>query len=87
KEKSQNRLKTVTLAQEKKVANESNVQFCWYEIFRQYNKDELATSAVHSTLQRDRQESLVREKVTRRLESIDDDRTYKRHRSQSPNIE
>ncbi|RIB19280.1 hypothetical protein C2G38_2083453 [Gigaspora rosea] len=70
--------KTATLAQEKKVAN---------EIERSVLLDELATSAVHSTLQRDRQESLVREKVTRRLESIDDDRTYKRHRSQSPNIE
>ncbi|CAG8620608.1 4427_t:CDS:10, partial [Ambispora gerdemannii] len=70
--------KTVTLAQEKKVAN---------EIERSVLLDELATSAVHSTLQRDRQESLVREKVTRRLESIDDDRTYKRHRSQSLNIE
>ncbi|CAG8563740.1 8844_t:CDS:2, partial [Ambispora leptoticha] len=70
--------KTATLAQEKKVAN---------EIERSVLLDELATSAVHSTLQRDRQESLVREKVSRRLESIDDDRTYKRHRSQSPNIE
>ncbi|CAG8515433.1 7650_t:CDS:2, partial [Cetraspora pellucida] len=70
--------KTATLAQEKKVAN---------EIERSVLLDELATSAVHSTLQRDRQESLVREKVTRRLESIDDDRTYKCHRSQSPNIE
>ncbi|CAG8458244.1 7262_t:CDS:10 [Acaulospora morrowiae] len=70
--------KTATLAQEKKVAN---------EIESSVLLDELATSAVHSTLQRDRQESLVREKVTRRLESIDDDRTYKRHRSQSPSIE
>ncbi|RHZ84718.1 hypothetical protein Glove_78g172 [Diversispora epigaea] len=70
--------KTATSAQEKKVAN---------EIERSVLLDELTTSAVHSTLQRDKQESLVREKVTRRLESIDDDRTYKRHRSQSPNIE
>ncbi|CAG8480058.1 7197_t:CDS:2 [Acaulospora colombiana] len=49
----------------------SNVQFCWYEIFWQYNK----------TRKFDSRESY------KTLENIDDDRTYKRHRSQSPNIE
>ncbi|CAG8824352.1 25616_t:CDS:2, partial [Dentiscutata erythropus] len=49
-------------------------------------EDELATPAEHPTLQHDRQENLIREKITG-LENVDDGRTYKRHRSQTPNNE
>ncbi|CAJ0754943.1 21186_t:CDS:2 [Entrophospora sp. SA101] len=40
-------------------------------------QDELTTATIYSTFQHDRQEQLVHEKITRRLEDIDDDRSYK----------
>ncbi|CAG8635274.1 10882_t:CDS:2, partial [Ambispora gerdemannii] len=44
--------------------------------------EELTTTAVYSTLQQDRQGHLVREKVARRLESMEDYRAFKRLRGQ-----
>nr|CAG8451459.1 5081_t:CDS:2 [Entrophospora candida] len=46
-------------------------------------QDELTTATIYSTFQHDRQEQLVREKITRRLEDIGDDRSYKRQCGQS----
>nr|CAG8452896.1 8319_t:CDS:2 [Entrophospora candida] len=66
--------KAITLVQKRKLVD---------AIERSVLLDELTTATIYSTFQHDRQEQLVREKITRRLEDIGDDRSYKRQCGQS----